>query len=205
MSSPPAYTSSDRPLPVGWVKEYDASSNRFFYVNTEAQPPFSTWDHPFDLAINEKKEETYYEEPQRSYAPPDYPPPAMAAAASSSSPPPAAFAPAPIVVAGPSSSPQRNGPMRLGRIGIVGNVKNYALNRLAGGMSSPAPSPRPAAAYAPPPPPAAIAVAPAPNTYVAVDNGAGAGGRHGGRRGGRHGGRDTVAGLATNAIIGKVL
>jgi len=37
-----------RPLPFGWVKEWDQTHNRWFYVDVRANPPRSTWDHPLD-------------------------------------------------------------------------------------------------------------------------------------------------------------
>lgn len=43
---PPLYDS--RPLPAGWVKEFDSNSNRNYYVDTLATPPRSIWVHPLD-------------------------------------------------------------------------------------------------------------------------------------------------------------
>jgi len=38
-----------RPLPVGWVRQYDAKENHQFFVNTKADPPKSYWEHPLDV------------------------------------------------------------------------------------------------------------------------------------------------------------
>ncbi|KAJ7638369.1 hypothetical protein FB45DRAFT_902627 [Roridomyces roridus] len=35
-----------RPLPPGWITEFDRNYNAWFYVNTTAQPPVTTWVHP---------------------------------------------------------------------------------------------------------------------------------------------------------------
>jgi hypothetical protein len=37
-----------RPLPSGWVRQYDASTHHQFFVDTRANPPRSTWNHPND-------------------------------------------------------------------------------------------------------------------------------------------------------------
>lgn len=38
----------DRPLPPGWVPQYDEQHDRFFFVDTNANPPRSIWIHPLD-------------------------------------------------------------------------------------------------------------------------------------------------------------
>lgn len=38
----------NRPLPDGWVRQYDAQSSHQFYVDTRANPPRSIWHHPED-------------------------------------------------------------------------------------------------------------------------------------------------------------
>ena len=37
-----------RPLPKGWIRQYDPSSHHNFFVDTLANPPRSIWVHPFD-------------------------------------------------------------------------------------------------------------------------------------------------------------
>ncbi|KAF7301170.1 WW domain-containing protein [Mycena indigotica] len=53
MSQPPPYgggpprTNPDaRPLPSGWITQFDPNYNAWFYVNTLASPPITTWTHP---------------------------------------------------------------------------------------------------------------------------------------------------------------
>nr|POE93253.1 hypothetical protein CFP56_19265 [Quercus suber] len=51
-SIPPSHRRSmedeQRPLPKGWVRTYDPTSNHQFFVNTAVDPPRSTWHHPYD-------------------------------------------------------------------------------------------------------------------------------------------------------------
>lgn len=37
-----------RPLPDGWVRQYDGSHGHQFFVDTRANPPRSIWHHPYD-------------------------------------------------------------------------------------------------------------------------------------------------------------
>jgi len=37
-----------RPLPPGWIAQYDSNYNTWFYVNTRTTPPTSSWSHPLD-------------------------------------------------------------------------------------------------------------------------------------------------------------
>ncbi|KAF2819592.1 hypothetical protein CC86DRAFT_375077 [Ophiobolus disseminans] len=37
-----------RPLPAGWVRSFDAQEQHQFFVDTTADPPRSTWVHPYD-------------------------------------------------------------------------------------------------------------------------------------------------------------
>jgi hypothetical protein len=37
-----------RPLPPGWVRQYDPEAHHQFFVDTKANPPRSTWNHPHD-------------------------------------------------------------------------------------------------------------------------------------------------------------
>lgn len=37
-----------RPLPKGWIRQYDPSTHHNFFVDTLANPPRSIWVHPYD-------------------------------------------------------------------------------------------------------------------------------------------------------------
>jgi hypothetical protein len=37
-----------RPLPPGWVRQYDAKEHHQFFVDTNKNPPRSIWQHPYD-------------------------------------------------------------------------------------------------------------------------------------------------------------
>ncbi|KAE8453951.1 hypothetical protein EG329_007727 [Mollisiaceae sp. DMI_Dod_QoI] len=37
-----------RPLPTGWVRQYDSKSHHQFFVDTSSSPPRSIWHHPYD-------------------------------------------------------------------------------------------------------------------------------------------------------------
>lgn len=37
-----------RPLPDGWVRQYDSKEGHQFFVDTHADPPRSIWHHPYD-------------------------------------------------------------------------------------------------------------------------------------------------------------
>jgi hypothetical protein len=39
-----------RPLPAGWVTQYDRHSKKWFYVKTTEHPPLTSWQHPLDNA-----------------------------------------------------------------------------------------------------------------------------------------------------------
>ncbi|PRQ77322.1 hypothetical protein AAT19DRAFT_8390 [Rhodotorula toruloides] len=60
-----------RPLPDGWIEQYDSNHQRTFWVDTKATPPRSIWTHPLD--------DPEYQSSQRGsssgYAPPPGPPP----------------------------------------------------------------------------------------------------------------------------------
>ncbi|KAL8967176.1 MAG: hypothetical protein Q9197_005578 [Variospora fuerteventurae] len=49
---PPAYRRSmedeGRPLPQGWVRQYDPDNDHQFFVDTTRDPPRSIWHHPYD-------------------------------------------------------------------------------------------------------------------------------------------------------------
>jgi hypothetical protein len=38
----------NRPLPDGWVRQFDPEEGHQFFVDTKANPPRSTWLHPYD-------------------------------------------------------------------------------------------------------------------------------------------------------------
>lgn len=38
-----------RPLPEGWIRQYDPKENHQFFVNTKTNPPQSYWEHPLDV------------------------------------------------------------------------------------------------------------------------------------------------------------
>ncbi|KAF8075898.1 hypothetical protein FPV67DRAFT_388427 [Lyophyllum atratum] len=72
MASPPPYnapppTNPDtRQLPSGWITQFDANYKAWFYVNTQANPPVTTWTHPLGPPPPP---------PPTQYAPPSGPPP----------------------------------------------------------------------------------------------------------------------------------
>jgi len=37
-----------RPLPTGWIRQFDPKENHQFFVDTKANPPRSIWHHPLD-------------------------------------------------------------------------------------------------------------------------------------------------------------
>jgi len=69
--SPPPYAGNPdrRPLPAGWITQFDPNYKAWFYVNTEAKPPITTWTHPFG------PEPPRTPSPERKYSPPMAPPP----------------------------------------------------------------------------------------------------------------------------------
>ncbi|KAF2478066.1 uncharacterized protein BDR25DRAFT_299783 [Lindgomyces ingoldianus] len=53
----------NRPLPPGWIRQFDATEQHQFFVDTKASPPRSIWVHPYDddeylstLSPEERKE-----------------------------------------------------------------------------------------------------------------------------------------------------
>lgn len=38
----------NRPLPPGWIRQFDPQEQHQFFVDTNADPPRSTWTHPYD-------------------------------------------------------------------------------------------------------------------------------------------------------------
>lgn len=38
----------NRPLPPGWIRQFDAIEQHQFFVDTKADPPRSIWTHPYD-------------------------------------------------------------------------------------------------------------------------------------------------------------
>ncbi|KAK7696537.1 hypothetical protein QCA50_001195 [Cerrena zonata] len=73
MSNPPPYdtgtpTNPDRrPLPPGWIEQYDKNYKAWFYVNTNENPPKSIWVHPSGPPPPAG--------PPQGFAPPPGPPP----------------------------------------------------------------------------------------------------------------------------------
>ncbi|TFK64896.1 hypothetical protein BDN72DRAFT_881243 [Pluteus cervinus] len=55
----------NRALPPGWVEQYDPNYRAWFYVNTTASPPVTTWTHPLGPAPP----------PPAAYSAPSHPPP----------------------------------------------------------------------------------------------------------------------------------
>ncbi|KII95984.1 hypothetical protein PLICRDRAFT_170573 [Plicaturopsis crispa FD-325 SS-3] len=72
MSQPPPYgqpvNPDSRPLPPGWIQQYDSNYKAWFYVNTAENPPRSIWVHPAGPAPSPPP-------PQNQYAPPPGGPP----------------------------------------------------------------------------------------------------------------------------------
>lgn len=63
--SPPYDANPDRrPLPDGWIAQYDPNYKAWYYVNTLAKPPIPTWIHPLGPATPSLPE----------YSPPAVPP-----------------------------------------------------------------------------------------------------------------------------------
>ncbi|KAG8988352.1 hypothetical protein FRB90_002804 [Tulasnella sp. 427] len=49
----PGYTAGgpdNRPIPEGWIRQWDPNNQEYFFVDTRANPPRSIWDHPLDDA-----------------------------------------------------------------------------------------------------------------------------------------------------------
>jgi len=38
----------ERPLPEGWIRQWDTNTQHHFYVDTRANPPRSIWNHPLE-------------------------------------------------------------------------------------------------------------------------------------------------------------
>ncbi|ORY89049.1 hypothetical protein BCR35DRAFT_350554 [Leucosporidium creatinivorum] len=61
----------NRELPNGWRREYDPTSRRSFYVQTNVNPPRSSWTHPLDPEYRSSLPDG---QPQRDQPPPGPPP-----------------------------------------------------------------------------------------------------------------------------------
>lgn len=63
-SPPQQYDNPDkRPLPQGWISQYDPNSRKFFYVYTPTA--LRQWEHPADKSLNTRGESnSYYQQPQ---------------------------------------------------------------------------------------------------------------------------------------------
>ncbi|KAF8575505.1 hypothetical protein K439DRAFT_1641343 [Ramaria rubella] len=75
---PPPTDGESRPLPEGWIKQFDSNSNAWFYVDTSASPPRSIWVHPYDdpQYLERHPRSSGYDSPpsyQRSPSPPPIP------------------------------------------------------------------------------------------------------------------------------------
>ncbi|CCO27967.1 hypothetical protein BN14_01958 [Rhizoctonia solani AG-1 IB] len=66
-----------RPLPKGWVRDYDHANKHHFYVDTTANPPRSIWVHPFEDEQFQREHPELFKEPSR---PPSSSPEGSAAA-----------------------------------------------------------------------------------------------------------------------------
>ncbi|QRV85988.1 hypothetical protein RhiJN_14006 [Ceratobasidium sp. AG-Ba] len=86
---PPAYDFTDddrhsmedeaRPLPKGWVRDYDHANKHHFYVDTQSNPPRSIWVHPFE-------DEQFQREHPELFKAPTGPPPSRTPGNASSGP-----------------------------------------------------------------------------------------------------------------------
>lgn len=60
-----------RPLPTGWVRQFDTNEQHQFFVDTKASPPRSIWHHPYDddeylsTLTSEERERIQEEERER--------------------------------------------------------------------------------------------------------------------------------------------
>ncbi|ESK93136.1 hypothetical protein Moror_8859 [Moniliophthora roreri MCA 2997] len=130
-----------RPLPPGWITQFDNNYRTWFYVNTNAQPPVTTWEHPANSAPP----------PPNQYAPPSGPPPPQGPSPMQSPPPPDNRGPY-------SPGPQGygyNNPQ--GGYGGYGGYPGYQQQSPPpgpyGGYGSPPPQQGPGYGYGGPPPP----------------------------------------------------
>lgn len=75
MSGPPP--DDKRPLPNGWIRQWDSSQNHHFYVDTNANPPRAIWTHPLDDPEYQRSQQKDTAPTYSGYlAPPGPPPPA---------------------------------------------------------------------------------------------------------------------------------
>ncbi|CAE6414665.1 unnamed protein product [Rhizoctonia solani] len=54
-----------RPLPKGWVRDYDHTNKHHFYVDTTANPPRSIWVHPFEDEQFQREHPELFKQPSR--------------------------------------------------------------------------------------------------------------------------------------------
>ncbi|KAF8629636.1 hypothetical protein AX15_003369 [Amanita polypyramis BW_CC] len=71
MSAPPQDNPDKRPLPSGWVSQYNPDYRTWYYINTTAHPPLSTWVHPLD-SPSQAPPTSQYAAPPGSPPPPNY-------------------------------------------------------------------------------------------------------------------------------------
>ncbi|KAF8211664.1 hypothetical protein K438DRAFT_1807687 [Mycena galopus ATCC 62051] len=65
-----------RQLPPGWITQFDGNYNAWFYVNTQVQPPVTTWVHPLGATPSpgaygapQGSEKDYFPTPQPTGSP----------------------------------------------------------------------------------------------------------------------------------------
>ncbi|KAG8855675.1 hypothetical protein FRB96_006719 [Tulasnella sp. 330] len=58
----------ERPLPDGWIRQFDSNHSQYFYVDTRANPTRSIWVHPLD-------DPQWQQERTQRFTPPSHPPP----------------------------------------------------------------------------------------------------------------------------------
>ncbi|KAI0253038.1 hypothetical protein BJV78DRAFT_235555 [Lactifluus subvellereus] len=79
MSAPPPYSTprptenpDRRPLPHGWITQYDRNYQAWYYVDTNKSPTQSQWNHPFDPHMSSPPTNS---NPNPGYQPPPNLPP----------------------------------------------------------------------------------------------------------------------------------
>ncbi|KAG8792322.1 hypothetical protein FRC16_011460 [Serendipita sp. 398] len=52
-----------RPLPDGWVTQYDPNYQAWFYINTREQPPRASWVHPLGAPVSPQPQQQQFSPP----------------------------------------------------------------------------------------------------------------------------------------------